>query len=97
MNRHTITRLPEQAMTSGINVNKLNVFIGHHKKIATISIPVNTDTDISLTYESSWIDKGLNINPWPKLVDHHTHSTELNSRGFFIVSPLYISLPMMGC
>ena len=46
-------------MSSGINVNNLYVFIGHHKKIATISIPVGSDTDITLTYEPSWIDEGF--------------------------------------
>ena len=65
-------------MTSGINVNKLNVFIGHHKKIATISIPINTDTDISLTYEPSWIDKGFAISPHLPLDGNFDHRAVKN-------------------
>ena len=65
-------------MTSGINVNKLNVFIGHHKKIATISIPVKTDTDISLTYEPSWIDKGFAISPHLPLDGNFDHRAVRN-------------------
>ena len=65
-------------MTSGINVNKLNVFIGHHKKIATISIPVNTDTDISLTYEPSWLDKGFAISPHLPLDGNFDHRAVRN-------------------
>jgi len=50
-------------MTNGTNVNNLYVFIGHHKKIATISIPVGSDIDISLTYEPSWVNEGFAISP----------------------------------
>ena len=60
-------------MTSGINVNNLYVFIGHHKKIATISIPVGSDTDISLTYEPSWVDKGFAISPYLPLDGNFDH------------------------
>ena len=49
-------------MSNGTNVNNLYVFIGHHKKIATISIPVGSDTDISLTYEPSWVEEGFAIS-----------------------------------
>jgi len=50
-------------MTNGTNVNSLHVFIGHHKKIATISIPVGSEMEISLTYESSWVKEGFAISP----------------------------------
>ncbi|WP_245825405.1 hypothetical protein [Pseudocolwellia agarivorans] len=49
-------------MTIGTNVNNLYVFIGLHKKIATISIPVGSDTDISLTYEPEWVEEGFAIS-----------------------------------
>jgi hypothetical protein len=45
-------------MTHGTNVNNLYVFLSHHKKIATIRIPVGSDTEISFTYESSWVEEG---------------------------------------
>ena len=51
-------------MTIGTKVNNLYVFIGHHKKIATISIPVGSDTAISLTYEPSWVKEGFAISPY---------------------------------
>lgn len=78
MNTHKITRLPEQVMSSGIKVNNLYVFIGHHKKIATISIPVGSDTDISLTYEPSWIDEGFSISPYLPLDGNFDHRAVRN-------------------
>lgn len=51
-------------MTIGTKVNNLYVFIGHHKKVATISIPVGSDTAISLTYEPSWVKEGFAISPY---------------------------------
>ena len=78
MNTHKITRLPEQVMSSGINVNNLYVFIGHHKKIATISIPVGSDTDITLTYEPSWIDEGFSISPYLPLDGNFDHRAVRN-------------------
>jgi len=45
-----------------LSVNGLHVFIGHHQKIATISIPVGSETEISLTYESSWVQEGFAIS-----------------------------------
>ena len=78
MNTHKITRLPEQVMSRGINVNNLYVFIGHHKKIATISIPVGSDTDITLTYEPSWIDEGFSISPYLPLDGNFDHRAVRN-------------------
>ncbi len=50
-------------MTNGTNTHSLQVFIGHHKKIATISMPIGSETDILLTYEPSWIEEGFAISP----------------------------------
>jgi len=60
-------------MGNGTNVNNLYVFIGHHKKIATISIPVGSDTDISLTYEPSWVEEGFAISPYLPLDGDFDH------------------------
>ena len=65
-------------MTSGINVNNLYVFIGHHKKIATVSIPVGSDTDISLTYEPSWVEEGFAISPYLPLDGNFDHRAVRN-------------------
>tara|TARA_R110002012_G_scaffold287869_1_gene480431 strand:+ start:8133 stop:9530 length:1398 start_codon:yes stop_codon:yes gene_type:complete len=65
-------------MSRGINVNNLYVFIGHHKKIATISIPVGSDTDITLTYEPSWIDEGFSISPYLPLDGNFDHRAVRN-------------------
>ena len=73
MNTHKITILPEQVMTNGTNVNNLYVFIGHHKKIASISIPVGSDIEISLTYEPSWIKEGFAISPYLPLDGDFDH------------------------
>lgn len=65
-------------MTNGIssinqNINTLDVYIGSQKKVASISIPVGSETEISLTYEPSWITEGFAISPHLPLtgdVDH---------------------------
>lgn len=65
-------------MTIGINVNALHVFIGHHKKIATISIPVGSDSEISLIYESSWVEEGFAISPYIPLDGNFDHRAVRN-------------------
>ena len=40
---------------TGTNFNILNVYIGHARHIATISIPVGSETELTLTYEPDWI------------------------------------------
>jgi len=60
-------------MRSGINDNNLYVFIGHHKKIATICIPVGSETDISFIYEPSWIEEGFAISPHLPLDGNYDH------------------------
>mgnify|MGYP003651571622 CR=1 FL=1 len=65
-------------MTNGTNVNNLYVFIGHHKKIATISIPVGSDTDISLTYEPSWVEEGFAISPYLPLDGNYNYQAVRN-------------------
>lgn len=75
---YKIAILLEQVMTIGTNVNGLHVFIGHHKKIATISIPVGSDTDISLIYEPSWVEEGFAISPYLPLDGNFEHRAVRN-------------------
>ncbi|WP_114324970.1 HipA domain-containing protein [Candidatus Colwellia aromaticivorans] len=65
-------------MTNGTNVNALHVFIGHHNKIATISIPVGSETDISLIYEPSWVEEGFAISPHLPLDGNFDHRAVRN-------------------
>ena len=65
-------------MTHGTNVNNLYVFLSHHKKIATISIPVGSDTEISLTYESSWVEEGFAVSPYLPLDGNFDHRAVRN-------------------
>ena len=65
-------------MTIGTNVNNLYVFIGLHKKIATISIPVGSDTDISLTYEPEWVEEGFAISPYLPVDGNFDHRAVRN-------------------
>ena len=70
-------------MTNGTNmnslgVNSLHVFIGHHKRIATVSIPVGSETEISLTYEPSWVKEGFAISPHLPLDGNFDHRAVRN-------------------
>lgn len=44
---------------NGSDFHRLDVFIGSDRKIATITIPVGSDTDISWVYEPSWLKDGF--------------------------------------
>lgn len=50
-------------MTNGSNSYSLDVIIGSQRKIATITIPVGSETEISLIYEPAWIEEGFPISP----------------------------------
>jgi len=68
-------------MTCGSNIQSqigLNVFIGHDKKIATISIPVGSETEISLVYEPSWVQEGFAISPHLPLDGNFDHRAVRN-------------------
>jgi len=70
-------------MTNGIsstkqNTNTLNVYIGGQKKVATITLPVGSETEISLTYEPSWITEGFAISPHLPLTGDFEHRAALN-------------------
>jgi len=43
---------------SGSDFHRLDVFIGSDRKTATIAIPVDSDTEISWVYKSSWLKDG---------------------------------------
>ena len=48
---------------NGSDFHRLDVFIGSDRKIATIAIPVGSDTEISWIYESSWMKDGFPVSP----------------------------------
>lgn len=50
----------------------LDVFIGYNQKIATITIPIGSEMEMSLAYEASWVDNGFPISP------HLPFNTELS-------------------
>ena len=63
---------------TGTKKHSLQLFIGHHKKIATISIPVGSETDMLLTYEPSWIEEGFAISPHLPLSGEFSHQEVRN-------------------
>ena len=48
---------------NGSDFHRLDVFIGSDRKIATIAIPVGSDTEISWVYEPSWLNDGFPVSP----------------------------------
>jgi len=48
-------------MSNGTNFNTLDVVIGKNRKIATVSVVVGSEIDLSLHYESDWISDGFPI------------------------------------
>jgi len=58
--------------------NTLDVFIGHQRKIATISIPIGSETEISFTYEASWVEQGFPISPHLPLNGEFDHRAVRN-------------------
>ncbi|WP_428982725.1 HipA domain-containing protein [Paraglaciecola aquimarina] len=50
-------------MMTGTDVNTLHVYIGHSREIATIVIPVGSETELTLTYEPDWSKEGFAISP----------------------------------
>lgn len=53
--------------------NSLQVFIGHRRKVATISLSLGSETDISLNYERSWVESGFPISPHLPLDGSFSH------------------------
>ena len=48
---------------TGTNLNTLNVYIGHGRRIAAITIPVGSETELTSTYEPDWVKEGFAISP----------------------------------
>lgn len=46
-----------------LTTHSLDVFIGSDRKIATLTIPEGSEREISLEYESSWVQNGFPISP----------------------------------
>ncbi|MDO6721042.1 HipA domain-containing protein [Psychrosphaera sp. 1_MG-2023] len=70
-------------MTNGIssinqNINTLDVYIGGQKKVATITLPVGSETEIAFTYEPRWIADGFAISPHLPLTGDFEHKAVRN-------------------
>lgn len=65
-------------MMSGTKQNTLDVFLGHQKKIASISIPADSESEITLVYEPSWLREGFAISPHLPLHGPIKHSAVRN-------------------
>lgn len=63
---------------TGTNFNILNVYIGHARHIATISIPVGSETELTLIYEPNWIKEGFAISPHLPLNGEFDHRAVRN-------------------
>lgn len=48
---------------SGTDLDTLHVYIGHTRKIATITLPVGSETELQLTYDAVWVKEGFAISP----------------------------------
>lgn len=63
---------------TGTDLNTLNVYIGHDRRIAAITIPVGSETELTLTYEPDWIKKGFAISPHLPLNGEFDHRAVRN-------------------
>ncbi len=63
---------------TGTDVNTLHVYIGHSRKIATIVIPVGSETELTLTYEPDWVIEGFAISPHLPLNGEFEHRSVRN-------------------
>lgn len=75
---HTKATKPLKARGEVTSAHSLDVYLGHYKKIATITLPVGSETAITLTYEQSWIDNGFAISPHLPLDDSFDHQSVRN-------------------
>lgn len=50
-------------MTNGSNEHQLSVLLGNNKVIATLTLPVGSETGLMLTYEADWVNDGFAISP----------------------------------
>jgi serine/threonine-protein kinase HipA len=63
---------------TGTDLNTLNIYIGHDRRIATISIPVGSETELTLTYEPDWIKEGFAVSPHLPLNGEFDHRAVRN-------------------
>lgn len=63
---------------TGTDLNTLNVYIGHGRKIAAITIPVGSENELTLTYEPDWIKEGFAISPHLPLRGEFDHRAVRN-------------------
>ena len=58
--------------------NSLDVYIGGVQKVATINLPIGSESEISLHYEPSWVEHGFAISPHLPLSGEFNHSAVRN-------------------
>ena len=63
---------------TGTKLNALDIYIGHERKIATLTLPVGSETEMSLTYEADWIGEGFAISPYLPLNGELNHRAVRN-------------------
>ena len=50
-------------MTNGTKQNSLHVYLGHDRKIATLTLPTGTETGMVMVYEPDWQKEGFAVSP----------------------------------
>lgn len=63
---------------TGTKINRLDVNIGHTRKIATLLLPVDSENELSLVYEPDWIKEGFAISPHLPLNGEFNHRAVRN-------------------
>ncbi len=63
---------------TGTKLNSLDVNIGHKRKIATLSLPADSESELSFIYESDWIKEGFAISPHLPLSGQFNHRAVRN-------------------
>lgn len=63
---------------TGTDLNTLNVYIGETRKVAAITIPVGSETELTLTYDPEWIKEGFAISPHLPLNGEFDHRAVRN-------------------
>ena len=63
---------------TGTDLNTLNVYLGYGRRIAAITIPVGSETELTLNYEPHWINEGFAISPHLPLNGEFDHRAVWN-------------------
>lgn len=63
---------------TGTDLATMHVYIGDTRKIATITLPVGSETELKLTYDSVWAKEGFAISPHLPLNGNFGHRAVRN-------------------